>query len=73
MKEVKKPGWLRRKLLWPLKSNILRSLPFKVHQPFFCHSAQVLLVWLGVAAYWADVGFDADGMIRWLTMAGCYR
>ena len=40
---------------------------------FFCHSAQVLLVWLGIAAYWADVGFDADGMIRWLTMAGCYR
>ena len=74
--EVKKPGWLKRKLLWPLKSNILRSLPFKVDQPFFlsfCHFAQVLLVWLGVAAYWADVGFDAHGMIQWLKMTGCYR
>ena len=39
----------------------------------FCHFAQVLLVWLGVAAYWADVGFDAHGMIQWLTMTGCYR
>ena len=31
--EVKKPGWVKRKLLWPLKLNILRSLPFKV-KPF---------------------------------------
>ena len=38
-----------------------------------CHPVQVFLLGLGVASYWADVGFDTHGMIRWLTMAGCYR
>ena len=75
--EFEKPGWLKRKLIWPLKSKLLRSLPFKVGtgNPLFGSPAhvQVLLVGLGVAAYWADVGFDADGMLRWLTMTGCYR
>ena len=75
--EVKKPGWLKRKLIWPLKSKLLRSLPFKVvtGTPLFGSPAhvQVLLVGLGVAAYWADVGFDADGVVQWLSMTGCYR
>ena len=72
MMEVKKPAWLKRKLIWPLKSNLLRSLPFKVSS-FFCHPVQVFLVALGLGSYLTDVGLDADGMIRWLTMTGCHR
>ena len=51
-REVEKPGWLKRKLIWPLKSKLLRSLPFKVGTgtPLFGLPAhvQVLLVGLGV-------------------------
>ena len=28
--KTEKPGWLKRRLVWPLKLHILRSLPFKV-------------------------------------------
>ena len=28
--EIIKPSWLRRKLIWPLKTKVLRTLPFKV-------------------------------------------
>ena len=40
---------------------------------FFCHPVQVFLVVLGLGSYLTDVGLDADGMIRWLTMTGCHR
>ena len=34
---------------------------------------QVIIVWLGLVSYVADVGFDTEGMIDWLTMTGCHR
>ena len=33
-----------------------------------CHPVQVFLLGLRVASYWADVGFDTHGVIRWLTV-----
>ena len=35
--------------------------------------SQVSLVLLGVAFYWTDVGTDAEGVLRWLSMSNCYR
>ena len=35
--------------------------------------SQVSLVLLGVAFYWTDVGTDAEGVVRWLSMSNCYR
>ena len=34
---------------------------------------QVMIVGLGLVSYVADVGFDTEGMIDWLTMTGCHR
>ena len=37
--EAKKPNWLKRKVLWPLKSKMLRSLPMKVRPLFVIYSS----------------------------------
>ena len=34
---------------------------------------QVMIVGLGLVSYVADVGFDTEGMVDWLTMTGCHR
>ena len=57
-----KPGWLKRRLIWPLKANVLKSLSFKL----------ILLVF-GVARYWGDVGLDINTVIDWANMRGCFR
>ena len=71
-----KPSWLRRRLIWPLKTKVLRTLPFKVNrlslQLCLC-LVQVVLIGVGVSLYLLDVGLDVDSCIRWSTMNGCFR
>ena len=40
-----KPAWLKRKLLWPLKSKIFRTLPMKVNLLFVTLSRCFFWVW----------------------------
>ena len=62
MADLARPGWLKRRLLWPVKAKVLRSLAFKV-----------ALVATGAARYWGDVGWDLHSAIQWANMRGCYR
>ena len=61
-KALAKPGWLKRRLIWPVKAKVLKSLSFKV-----------ILLLVGVARYWADVGLDINTVQSWADMRGCYR
>ena len=77
VRKVEKPSRLRRRLIWPLKAKLLRTLPFKVgFLSILCFSlclVKVFLIGLGVSLYWMDVGLDVDSGIRWATMNGCFR
>ena len=57
-----KPGWLKRRLIWPLKAYVIKSLSFKL----------ILLVF-GVVRYWGDVGLDINTIIDLANMRGCFR
>ena len=59
---LSKPGWVKRRLIWPLKTKVLKSLSFKL-----------ILVILGVARYWGDVGLDINTGLQWANMRGCFR
>ena len=79
--KIGKPSWVRRRLIWPLKAKVVRTLPFKVctgfllslHQYSLCVFVKVFLIGVGVTLYWMDVGLDVDSCIRWATMNGCFR
>ena len=76
-REIVKPGWVKRRLIWPLKTKLLRTLPFKVDRRasynFSIFFVQVFLIGVGVSLYLMDVGLDVDSCIRWATMNGCFR
>ena len=59
---LKKPGWIKRRIVWPSKTKILQTLPFKV-----C----ALIILLG--GYLTDVVFDTDSGVSWFNMRNCHR
>ena len=50
---------------------LMMIVPFLTLEPH--PIIQVIIVGLGLVSYVADVGFDTEGMIDWLTMTGCHR
>ena len=72
---VVKPGWLSRRLIWSLKTKLLRTLPFKVGNCQFILTflVKVFLVGVGVSLYFLDIGLDVDSCLHWVGLTGCFR
>ena len=69
------PGWLGRRLIWPLKAKLLRTLPFKVGfcQLILTSLLKVFLIGFGVSLYFLDIGLDVDSCLHWVGLTGCFR
>ena len=60
--DVKKPNWMKRRIVWPLKTKLLKTFWFKVFALF-----------LILGGYLSDVGFDVESGVSWFNMRSCFR